>query len=349
MKVKAKDIAKHLGLSPSAVSLVLNDKPGVSIKTREKVLAAANRMGYQFNNKSKNFQGKNIRYVIFLKNGDTVKETSFYSIVLKGIENCAKEFNYNVFISYFYEDGDWLKQIEAMSKDVHGIIILATELQDSNIKKAYDLGVASLGLPIVLVDNATSLVNVDCVVSDSVRGAYDAAMFLLKNGHPDIGYLRSKSRIDNFEERLLGLQKARKEWGVPESQKLQIVDVNIASEKAFEDMTLWLENNGKPMSAYFADNDIIAAACIRALKGKGYLVPEDVSIVGYDDMPICTMVDPPLTTIQVMKEQLGIVAMQILHSRITQKSDLEDDCLGVYRVFISTKFIKRDSASQFKG
>ncbi|MGB4609558.1 MAG: LacI family DNA-binding transcriptional regulator [Saccharofermentanales bacterium] len=349
MKITAKEIAKRLGISQSAVSLALNDKPGVSVSTREKVLAEAIRCGYSIKNHTRTVASKNIRYVIFIKNGDTVKETSFYSIVLRGIENKAKELNINVIINYFYSDGDWVEQMKTMSKDVHGLIILATEMKDNDIKKAFDYGMGNHELPIVLVDNATTKYDVDCVVSDSIQGAYNATMYLLNKGHPDIGYLRSKSRIDNFEERLFGLIKARKEFDISKEKELQIVDVNIASEKAYEDMLSWLESSNKPLSAYFADNDIIAAACIRALKTKGYRVPEDVSIIGYDDMPICTMVDPTLTTIRVMKSQLGNMAMSLLYQRMNEYNSIESDLNGFSRITISTKLIERNSVKKFNG
>lgn len=347
MKVTAKDIAKKLGISPSSVSLVLNDKQGVSVETREKVLAEATRQGYIFKNRNAAVANRSIRYVIFIKNGETVKETSFYSIVLRGIENRAKELNYNVLISYFYADGNWREQIDQMCKDVNGLIVLATEITDTDIEKAVNSGIRNIHIPIVLVDNATTKYDVDCVVSDSIQGAFEAVTYLLSHGHPDIGYLRSRSRIDNFDERLQGLQKARKEWGIETSSKLQVIDVNIASQKAYEDMLEWLSNNNKPLSAYFADNDIIAAACIRALKTKGYRIPEDVSIIGYDDMPICTMVDPALTTIRVMKSQLGEAATELIHKRINQEENLSDDYQGVYRITISTVFVSRDSVQMY--
>ncbi len=346
MKVTAKDLAEKLGISPSAVSLVLNDKPGVSAETRETVLAEATRMGYKFKHKVTKPSKQNVRYVIFLENGDTVKETSFYSVILRGIENRAAMLDYNVFINYFYADGDWREQIETISQNVQGIIILATEMEDQHIKKLMNMGLANLDIPVVLVDNATSLINLDCVVSDGFRGAYEATMYLFEHGFEDVGYLRSGSRIDNFEERESGLKKARKDWGIPKSKELQMIDVNIASEKAYEAMINWLNEGHKLMPAYFADNDIIAAACIRALKTKGYKVPRDVSIIGYDDMPICTMVDPTLTTIRVMKTQMGSAAMNILHNRITEPENLPEDSQGAMRLVISTKLVERESVNK---
>ncbi|QNK42158.1 substrate-binding domain-containing protein [Caproicibacter fermentans] len=105
----------------------------------------------------------------------------------------------------------------------------------------------------------------------------------------------------------------------------------------------------EPLSAFFADNDIIAAACIRALKSRGYRIPQDVSVIGFDDMPVCTMIDPTLTTIRVMKEQLGMTAMEILHQRITNgEYTLADRRVGVYRITISTHLVERESVVAYR-
>ncbi|MVB09882.1 HTH-type transcriptional repressor PurR [Caprobacter fermentans] len=349
MEVTAKNIAERLGVSASAVSLAMNGKPGVSVATREKILAEAVRMGYSVPKKILPAASQNIRYVIFLEGGDTVKETSFYSIVLQGIEARAKEYGYNVLISYFYSSGNWEDQISTICKDAAGIIILATEVEDRHINKAYTHGLEKQVIPIVLVDNATSMVDVDCVVSDNLRGAYQAVTYLFEKGHPDVGYLRSKSRIDNFNERQAGVLKARKEREIDSLAPLQSIDVGISSEQAYYDMCAWLDAGGKPLSAFFADNDIIAAACIRALKSRGYRIPQDVSVIGFDDMPVCTMIDPTLTTIRVMKEQLGMTAMEILHQRITNgEYTLADRRVGVYRITISTHLVERESVVAYR-
>ncbi len=350
MEITAKDIAERLGISASSVSLAMNGKPGISVATRGKILAEAERMGYTVPKKLPFTSTQNIRYVIFLEGGATVKETLFYTIVLQGIEAKAKEYGYNVLISYFYSDGDWADQISAICSDVSGLIILATEVEDAHIEKAYKYGLEKLNIPIVMVDNATSMVDVDCVVSDNLRGAYRAVSYLFDQGYRDVGYLKSKSRIDNFDERQAGVLKARRERGIGEQVPVQSIDIGISSEQAYEDMCKWLDAGVKPLSALFADNDIIAAACIRALKSRGYRVPEDISIVGFDDMPISTMIDPTLTTIRVMKEQMGMTAMEILHKRILNPDyALTNQRIGVYRMIVSTRLVERDSVIAYHG
>lgn len=350
MNITAKEIAAKLGISTSSVSLAMNGKPGVSDATRARVMEEARKLGYSVSKAGEGRAGGSIRYVIFIEAGDTVKETSFYSIILKGIEKKAKEYGYNTIVSYFYSNGDWTGQIADICKDVEGVIILATEMTDAHIEKAYAHGLKDQAIPLALVDNATSLVNVDCVVNDALRGAHQAVTYLLEKGHPDVGYLRSASRIDNFDERQAGVVKARREYGVKDTAPLHTIEVGIASETAYQDMCRWLDRGGKPISAYFADNDIIAAGCIRALKSRGWRVPEDISIVGFDDMPICTMIDPALTTIRVMIESMGVLAMKNLQYRIEGgKAALDEGRDGVYRTTISTQLIERDSVVAYNS
>ena len=347
MGVTAKDIAEKLGISPSAVSLAMNGKPGVSVATRERILAEAVRMGYTMP-RSQAGAVPNIRYVIFLERGDAVKETSFYSIVLQGIEAKAKEYGYNVLISYFDTSRDWTEQIAAVCKDVSGLILLGTEVEGRHLPLAEAAGLYKQPIPMVMVDNPSNLVDIDCVVADNRCGAYRAVSYLLQQGHPDVGYLRSPVRIGSFTERERGLVKARKEHGL--TAPLQCVDVGISSEQAFYGMSAWLDRGGKPLSAFFADNDIIAASCIRALKARAYRIPRDVSIVGFDDMPICTMVDPPLTTVHISKELMGMVAMDALHRRIQDGTHaLNDVRTGVLRTTVSTHLVLRESVAPYAG
>ncbi len=346
MAVTAKEIAERLGVSPAAVSMAINGKPGVSAATRERIIAEAVRLGYTIQKDSS--PTANIRYVIFLERGDAVKETSFYSIVLQGIEARAKKLGYSVFVSYFYADGDWEDQVASICTDVVGLILLGTEVADRHILKVQESNLAKQSIPMVMVDNVTDLTDIDCVVGDNQGGAYKAASYLLKKGHPDVGYLRSTARVGSFEARESGVRKARLDFGLGEQAPLQCVDVSISSERAFYDMSSWLSHGGKPLSAYFADNDIIAASCIRALKANGYRVPDDVSVIGFDDMPICTMVDPPLTTVHISKELVGQVSVDILHQRINDGTHkLIDKRTDVFHTIVSTHLVKRESVTGF--
>lgn len=344
MAVTAKEIAARLGVSPAAVSLALGGKPGVSAATRERIIAEAVRLGYAAPKRA--VPTANIRYVVFLERGDVVKETSFYSIVLQGVEAKAKELGYSVMVSYFYADGDWKEQIAAICSDVAGVILLGTEITDAHIQKAQSCGIKSWNIPLILVDNLTDLADLDCVVADNEGGAFKAVNYLLQKGHPDVWYLRASTRSCCFVARESGVRKARARHGL--ATPLQSIAVSASSEQAFYDMNAWLARRQQPPTAFFADNDIIAAACVRALKANGYSVPADVSVIGFDDMPICTMVDPPLSTVHISKELIGRLSMEYLHLRIRDGAhNLADNRADVLRTQVSTGLVLRESAAGF--
>ena len=350
--ITAKELAKRLGVSPSAVSIALNGREGVSEETRRMILEEAKKLGYTgmrgpYHKKraASPVHHGNIRFIIFVDTGMAVNETSFYSFVLKGIEAHAKELGFNVLVSYFEADKDWAAQFDTLKQDVSGIILLATEVRDKHIRRYLEMQRGPLELPLCLVDNATSMIDVDCIVSDNLRGAYRAVRYLLDKGFSDVGYLRSRIRVDSFDEREAGVRKARLEAGIGADQELHIIEVASSSELAYKDMCDYLAAGMKPASAYFADNDIIAAACARALKTCGYRVPEDVSVIGFDNMPLCTLFEPPLTTISVEKELIGRLAMHILAERMHASRSLfgEEHASSFLRITSSAKLIERES------
>lgn len=342
MPATVKTIASALGISPSAVSLALNGRPGVSEETRARVIKEADRLGYA--PKSGFVAQKNIRYVIFQNDRTTVvNETPFYSHILEGIEIASKDYGYNVLVSYFRASEDWPSQIKACFTDVAGVILLATELEDIHFRLFDKYGMNRQGIPFVLVDNYLESSNADCIISDNIQGARKAVEHLHSCGYKSLGYVRSKYRIDNFGERQMGFNEATSRFH--DIGPTKYIDVDISSEGAFVDMCNWLDSGNKPPRGIFAENDVIAAACIRALKTRGYSIPEDVAIVGYDDIPICTMVDPPISTIQVQKTQMGSQALKALHERILERESTYDtEIRSPFRIVISTKLVRRESA-----
>jgi len=364
----AKELAQMLGVSPSAISIAFTGKKGISDETRARILEAAAREGvlsraqrkaisYPALGASATAPGAdtlwgetvshsrgNLRYVIFLDHGDTVKETDFHGIVLRGIESRARQLGYNVSITYFNASDNWAPQLQEIAADTDGIILLATEVHDEHINRAVAEGLGNLEVPLVMVDNATTMVDIDCLVGDNLLGAYHAASHLFNRGFEDVGYLRSSSRIDNFDEREAGLKKARLEHGLSPDEPLSVINVGISSEQAYADLSAYLRNGGTVLPAYFADNDIIAAASMRAFHDFGYKVPVDVSIIGFDNMPLCTLTEPQLTTVNFQKEQLGILAVNIMDERLRSGSfRLCDDRFGAMRVTLTARVIERGS------
>lgn len=344
MSITAKEIAEMLNVSPSAVSLALNGKPGVSDSTRELILSTAARYNYTVRqNQNSSSPTRNIRYVIYLGEGHVVNEISFHSIVLQGIEAAAKKLGYNVLVSYFYSDQDETDQLNAIFQNTAGVILLGTEFDESSGWLKHPCVSQHSHIPLVMVDNKTFHTEIDCIYTDNLRGAYKAVEYLISQGHKSVGYFSSLQRIPNFDERSEGVKRALADH--PEAT-VQVVPVDFSTEKAYRDICGWLKEQHELPTAFFADSDIIAFGAMRAFNRMGYKVPDDISIIGFDDMPACDMVSPPLTSIKVMKVLMGSKAMEILHQRISENEAAPPaDQDGVFRIAISTNVKVRRSVT----
>ena len=148
-----------------------------------------------------------------------------------------------------------------------------------------------------------------------MQGAYLATNYLIDKGLGEIGYLRSSYPIGNFEERADGYYKALRHHDLPTSHPY-VHRLTPSMEGAYTDMSEILREKPPVAPAYFADNDLIAAGAMRAFKEFGYKIPEDISIVGFDDTPICDFLEPPLTTMEVPKKRLGELAVLRLLQKI---------------------------------
>lgn len=347
-RITAKDIAKRLGISAAAVSMALNGKPGVSEETREQVFAEAEKYGYITPQASRVGTGASskISFVIYVGAG-IAAQTTFSTFVLQGVEASAKKLGYRVILHYLYEDQPLEVQLSAIKDDTCGIILLGTDITE---KQRDSIGAqlnSKINLPIVVVDNFLFAAYVDCVGNDNMFGSKAAVSYLLRCGHRSIGYLRSKQRITNFEDREVGIQLALAENKTMGLKPLQTIDVDISSEEAYRDVCQWLNQGGVPASAYFAENDVLAAAAIRAFSLNGYRVPDDVSIIGFDDVPICQMTQPTITTMHSFKELLGELSVNQLHQRILagEAASLASKT-GCLKIALSLSVIERGSVKK---
>ena len=333
MSISAKELAQKLNISAATVSMVLNRKPGISEKTRNIVIEAAKEYGYDFSKKWNLSEEKgNIQYVIYKKHGTVVGDTPFFSQMTEGIEKACKAEGYELQINYFYENQDIDAQIQALSeKNCQGILLLGTEMDVD-----YFPPFSRLKVPMVILDTYFEELNCDSVLINNVQGAYRATNYLIEKGMTEVGYLRSSCPIGNFAERADGYYKALRHHHLPTNHPF-IHSLPPSMEGAYLDMVHILQEKPVIAQAYFADNDLIAAGAMRAFEEFGFQIPEDISIIGFDDMPICDFLDPPLTTMEVPKKRLGELAMKQLVNKISKEPKL------TVKVEVSVKLHERKS------
>ena len=332
MAISAKELAQKLNLSPATVSMVLNNKPGISEKTRHAVLEAAQTYGCSVSRKSDRVPNGIIQFVIYKKHGTIVTDTPFFAQMTEGIDAACKRRGYELQISYFYEQEDIGVQIQTLSeKDCQGILILGTEILPGFFEPF-----TRLPFPLVVLDTYFEELSCDAVLINNVQGAYLATNYMIDCGFDRIGYLHSSFSIGNFAERADGYYKALRHRGFSTDHPY-VHRLTPSMEGAFQDMAHFLQTGSPVAPAYFADNDLIAAGAIRAFTEAGYRIPEDISVVGFDDMPICEFLKPGLTTMAVPKKRLGELAADRLIDKIERKTN------AVIKIEVSTRLQERGS------
>ncbi len=322
MKVTAKDVAKAAGVSQATVSMVFRGKAGISEETRKRVTDKALELGYIMLQPA----AKVIQLVVFKRHGKLFSDNSFMEILIQGVMDQAMKLGYHPSIFYFYRDKNHMEQLENMlTMQSAGIIILATEMDDRDIKIFQDIRV-----PLVLLDNFSARMKWDSVVINNFHGVREAVWFLIKNGYKRLGYLKGQTEIRNFKERYRGYTAGCQSLDPKYAQDsiMRVVPLDITVDGAEKSMLEYLDTDPVLPEAFVADNDHIAAGCCRALIKAGYRVPEHISIMGFDDSPICKSIVPNLTTMEVKKERMGALAVSRLHERINMK-DMEIASISV--------------------
>lgn len=338
MSITAKELAKLLKLSEAAVSLALNNKPGVSRETRKRVLEACQQYGYDFSNRSlylSNNQNGTICLVIYKRTGAVVADTPFFSELTEGISQICRAHRYKLNISYIYGNNDLPEQILAInSSGCIGVIFLATELLISYVQY-----LSYFNVPVVMLDAYFDSQVFDSVLINNVQGAYHATNYLISQCRDQPGYLRSSFIISNFEERADGFYKAIRFNGMSASKSI-VHRLTPSQEGAYADMRGFLQVGEEIATCYFADNDLIAAGAIKAFTEAGFSVPEDISVIGFDDIPLCEYISPSLTTIHVPKQYMGAEAAKRLFTIINEKYYFPT------KIEINTKLVIRKSVKK---
>jgi LacI family transcriptional regulator len=292
-------------------------------------------MGYMKLGKGKDSPSRSLGLVIYKKHGEVVWDTSFIDDLVQGIEQEGRDQGYNILLFYYYENGDAARQVSAiMSSSCSGLIILASEMFAGDLNRF-----SNIALPIVLLDNAFDDLGKDSITCNNRQGATQAMNYLIRQGHRKIGHLHSSVATLNFEERREGYLKVMTQK--PGFKDSFSVPLEPTMEGAYRDMKMFLDAKPALPTAFFADNDDIAASAVRAMREAGICVPDDVSIVGFDDSSASTMTDPPLTTMSVPRMAMGCAAVDRLIGRIDGTTESEN-----IRMELNAKLVIRESVKR---
>lgn len=314
MNIKIKEIAEKANVSQATVSLALNNKPGISKATRQRILEIAQTLRDERHKQSLLTQQAkgSIRFLKIVKHGQVLNRDHevFISRYIDGLEQEARQNGYNLEINTFatIDVRETLLYIKDASID--GLIVLGTELGAQDLE-AFE----HIPIPVGFIDTSFDFQRFDFVDMDNIQAVFQIIQHFIKYQHREIGFIHSPVDVRNFALRCVGFRKALKHFGIPVEQKY-IFSVNSTFDGAYHDMRHILQKGVKLPTALFSSNDLMAYACIKALKEQGVQVPEEVSVIGFDDLPMSTMMDPPLTTMKVSQRQIGQMAIRLLLGRL---------------------------------
>lgn len=334
-----KELAAKLGLSPAAFSLIINHKPGVSEETRERVLAQLEEMGYShIIKKAPVIQSDNISFIIYKRTGEILDSHPFFLLLMEIIEQKAREYGYNILLSTI----DKRKELDAQlnhikSLNSQGAILFATEMLEEDL-----LPFLQLNIPIVSMDNDFPRLSCNSVSINNQMGTWQAINHLVQHNFHQIGYLRSSARISSFEERERGYQDALDYYNLSFQQE-HILSLSHTEEGSYRDMLAYLNTPYPDLpEAFVSDDDTVALGVMRALSEKGYRIPEDISIIGFNDRPSSEITSPPLTTVNVSKYSFATETVSELIRLIKNAENNIADSRS-RKIRIGTKLILRDS------
>ncbi|MDR2023801.1 MAG: LacI family transcriptional regulator [Hungatella sp.] len=307
-KVRIKDIAKMANVSTATVSRVINNKPeGVGIELRNQILKYIKDTGYCPNLLAKSMVTKKT-YTIGLLSPDI--SAPFFQYLIKGINDYLQAHDYTMILcnSDFNASG-YHKYIETLlGKGIDGIILIGFFGETS--QTLMDL---LSGTPIVLFDYVPNLEQVVQINTNNRQSAYELTRYLTDMGHERIGCIIGPEQFDTVRERLKGYQRALREKGIPYDSSI-ILRGDFSTDSAMEPAGRLLRQSD--VTAIFCFNDLMAYGVYKLCTQLKKRIPDDISVVGFDDIPYSELLNPPLTTVYQPGYRLGAEGAKMLLSQI---------------------------------
>jgi LacI family transcriptional regulator len=316
-------VAEYVNLSPTTVSLALRGDTSIPPETRKRVLAAAEKLNYEYVPRARKSTKIQIRRLAFVMHdfGDRpVTANPFYGHILSSTEQVCREQHVSLsFVIVQHDHSLGTPLPPALTHDVDGIL-LSSPYPSALIRRIS----RESNCPVVLIDNFFPGSPYDSVMADDFGGAYQITNHLLERGHTQIamlaGYAQDLETIPSFQERYRGYSAACAKANVTTIAPIVVpARVDPQPENNLEALTKWVEGvitRFSQVTAFFGISDRFSLALLTALNVLGVSVPENLSVVGFDDVPQAKMNQPPLTTIRSFRDSLAQVAVERLLARV---------------------------------
>jgi DNA-binding LacI/PurR family transcriptional regulator len=314
MVTTIKQIAERAVVSPATVSLVLNGKPGVGTATRERVLAAASELHYRPRKSAREPSTRTLRFLRIAKHGHIINPNHrvFIADYIDGIEREARLHRCALEVSSYeqFNPEEILRSLDSGS--IAGAIVLGTELDEADVEKF-----RAVRVPLVFIDTYHTSLDFDFVDMNNDSSVFAVVDYLQKQGHHRIGLVKGCIETRNFRLRERSFLESLERFGLPFDER-DLFAIDSTYDKGREQMEELLRGRRDLPTALFCVNDIIAYGCAQALKDAGFAIPDDLSLVGFDDLPSNAFMTPPLTSVKVSKHCIGQRAMQLMALRLAE-------------------------------
>lgn len=305
-KVSMQTIADILNTSKNSVSIALSGKKGISDQLRKRIIQKAEELNYVYKKTARSCGNANI---LIIAPEYVTSDTLFYSKIIWKIEKYAQENNCTVTLSSLSVQAEKELQYPRINiADYTGILVLGV------VSERYVNSLRELNIPIVLIDNFIYSLQIDTVVTANVEGAYIATKHLIDLGHKDIGFIGSINITSSFYQRWCGFNKAMMDAGLNVNPEFNILSDSPLTVlfNSVESISQIMASKSIMPTAWFCANDRIAYSVISYLNSKGFSVPDDISIIGFDDIELSSLYSPKITTISVNRDEIAKNAVDLL-------------------------------------
>ena len=333
-KVTLKTIAAHLGLTPGTVSAALNNSAAarsIPEHTKQRILAAARELNYR-----PNFFARSLRLQRTYTIGVIAEEIgdAYGSMIISGIEQHLRQHNFFFLTVIHRHDKKLLQTYSQMlqARGVEGFITVDTSISDEP------------ALPTVAVAGHQNVPGVTNIVLDHKHAAQLALKHLRELGHEEIAFIKGQKASSDSEVRWTAITEVARELGIRVRPELTVqIESTDSTPAVGYPVGKELLGRKRPFTALFAYNDITAIGATWAFREAGLRIPEDVSVVGFDDIPGAAFANPPLTTVRQPLLRMGQIAAQTLIDRIEERTEY------VPEIAIEPEFVARESTGPAPG
>lgn len=301
------DIAKALNISRNSVSRALSGKPGVSEETRKLVIETAKKLGYDYKERKPATEQK-VQSIGLVASDYTLSQPIFFGEIFLSLQNEVRKREMNLLIESVSPEAAKKMVLPSFVRErsVQGIIML------SHITTEYINKIIASGIPTILIDHHHPHIEADSILTNNRFGAYLAVEYLIEHHHKKIGFVGDIYRSPSYEERLLGYLKVHEDYKLPVHDKFILKDTPDDEERIKQ----FIESLDEMPTAWFCANDRLGYIVNQVLQAKGFRIPEDMSIVSFDNGQFSQLASPKITSMDIKLDYYAEKGIDLLLWRI---------------------------------